>query len=348
MTPPNDPEVNRQWLLASRPVGMVSEANFEWRESPIPEPGDGELLVRTLYLSFDPAMRGWMEDRASYIPPVAIGEPMRAGAVGQVIRSNHPDFQEGQLVQSTFGWQDYAVARPGGPMPLSAIPDGVPPTWPLGVLGITGLTAYFGMLDLGRPAEGDTVVVSGAAGATGSVAGQIAKIQGARVIGIAGGPTKCAWLTDEAHFDEAIDYKSENLAARLAELCPKGIDVYFDNVGGEILDAALACIAQNARVVLCGGISGYNEKEPPPGPRNLMNLVIQRARMEGFIVLDYLARFGEGIAALASWVGDGRIAHREDIQEGLENAPRTLLRLFHGDNVGKQLLKVADEPLPRR
>ncbi|MGH0038344.1 MAG: NADP-dependent oxidoreductase [Myxococcota bacterium] len=339
---------NRQWVLASRPVGMVSESDFEWRESPIPEPGEGEVLVRNLYLSFDPAMRGWMEDRPSYIPPVALGEPMRAGAVAQIVRSNHPDFAEGEIVQGTFGWQDYAVAAPGGPIPLTKVPAMVPLTWPLGVLGITGLTAYFGMLDLGRPAAGETVVVSGAAGATGSVAGQVAKLQGARVIGIAGGASKCSWLTDEAHFDAAIDYKSEDVGARLRELCPQGIDVFFDNVGGEILDQVLARIAKNARIVLCGGISGYNEKEPPPGPRNIMNLVVQRARMEGFIVLDYLSRFVEGLTDLGTWVAEGRISHREDIQEGLENAPRTLLRLFRGENTGKQMLRVAEPPLERR
>jgi NADPH-dependent curcumin reductase CurA len=208
------------------------------------------------------------------------------------------------------------------------------------VLGITGLTAYFGMLDLGKPKPGDTVVVSGAAGATGSVAGQVAKLEGARVIGIAGGPEKCTWLVKEAHFDAAIDYKAEHVAERLAALCPKGIDVYFDNVGGEILDAALGRLALRARVVLCGGISAYNEASPPPGPRNLMNLVIQRARMEGFIVLDYLPRFGEGIAALAKALQEGRIAHQEDLQHGLENAPRTFLRLFRGENRGKQLLEL--------
>jgi hypothetical protein len=221
------------------------------------------------------------------------------------------------------------------------IPAGVPPTWTLGVLGITGITAYFGMLDLGKPKAGETVVVSGAAGATGSVAGQVAKLQGARVVGIAGGPSKCAWLTKEAHFDAAIDYKHDDVAARLRELCPKGVDVYFDNVGGEILDAVLGQIAQRARVVLCGGISGYNEATPPPGPRNLMNLVIQRGRMEGFIVIDYAARFGEAIAKLSEWVQSGAIVHQEDVQRGLEHAPRTLLRLFTGANTGKQLLQLA-------
>jgi NADPH-dependent curcumin reductase CurA len=331
-------EKNRQWLLAARPQGMVKESDFRWNEAPVPEPADGEVLVRVRYVSFDPAMRGWMEDRPSYLPPVAIGEPMRAGAIGEVVTSRAPGFAPGELVQGTFGWQDYALARAAGPIPLTKVPSGVPPTWPLGVLGITGLTAYFGMLDLGKPRPGETVVVSGAAGATGSIAGQLAKLAGARVIGIAGGAEKCAWLTKEAHFDAAIDYKGESVPARLGELCPKGIDVYFDNVGGEILDAVLARIALRARVVLCGGISSYNAASPPPGPRNYLNLVVQRGRMEGFIVLDYLPRFGEGVAALAKEVQAGRIAHQEDVQHGLENAPRTFLRLFRGENRGKQIL----------
>jgi NADPH-dependent curcumin reductase CurA len=330
--------VNRQWLLAARPKGMVKETDFRWHEAPLRRPGEGEVLVRVRYVSFDPAMRGWMEDRASYIPPVGLGEVMRAGAVGEVIESRHPEFEPGDRLQGLFGWQDYAVV-PGALLGRGAkIAEGIPPTWPLGVLGLTGLTAYFGMLDLGQPKPGETVVVSGAAGATGSVAGQIAKIQGARVIGIAGGPEKCGWLVQEAHYDAAIDYKSEDVGARLAALCAKGIDVFFDNVGGEILDAALARLALRARVVLCGGISGYNDETPPPGPRNLMSLVVQRARMEGFIVIDYLPRFGEGVAALTKWVEEGRIVHQEDVQRGLENAPRTFLRLFRGQNRGKQLL----------
>jgi NADPH-dependent curcumin reductase CurA len=339
-------DLNRQWVLRARPVGLVKEADFEWREAPRPRIADGEILVRTLYLSFDPAMRGWMEDRPSYVPPVALGEPMRAGAVGQVVESRSPDFKVGDFVQGTFGWQDYAVARPGGIIPVTQLPRGVPLTWPLGVLGITGLTAYFGLLDLGQPKEGETVVVSGAAGATGSVAGQIARIKGCRAIGIAGGREKCRWLTEQAHFDAAIDYKGESVPKRLRELCPRGVDVFFDNVGGEILDAVLAQLAQRARVVLCGGISAYNETTPPPGPRNLMSLVINRARMEGFIVLDYLPRFGEGIKDLAGWLAAGKIAHSEDVQYGLENAPKTFLRLFEGKNLGKQLLKVADPPIP--
>jgi NADPH-dependent curcumin reductase CurA len=330
---------NRQWLLAARPDGMVGAANFELREGPVPEPGPGEILVKSLYFSFDPAMRGWMEDRPSYLPPVGLGEVMRAAAVGQVVASRDPEFPIGSFVQGLFGWQEYALSGKGRATP---IPAGTPLTWPLGVLGITGLTAYFGMLDIGRPQAGETVVVSGAAGATGSVAAQIARLRGARAIGIAGGAEKCAWLRDAARLDAAIDYKSEDVAARLDALCPDGIHVFFDNVGGEILDAVLARIAQRARIVLCGGISGYNEKEPPPGPRNLMNLVRFRGRMEGLIVLDYAARFAEGAAELAKWVEAGEIAHREDVQHGIENAPKTFLRLFSGANRGKQLLQVGE------
>jgi NADPH-dependent curcumin reductase CurA len=336
------PTKSRRWTLVARPRGMVKESDFAFGEAPVPALGDGQVLVRVLYLSFDPTQRGWIEDRPSYLPPVQIGEVMRAGAVGEVVESKHADFRPGDRVQGLFGWQEYAVL-PGAMIGAqSKIPAGVPLTWPLGVLGVTGLTAYFGLLDLGRPKAGETVVVSGAAGATGSVAGQIAKLEGARVIGIAGGPAKCAWLTKEAHFDAAIDYKNENVAERLAELCPKGVDVYFDNVGGEILEAVLDRIALRARVVLCGGISGYNEATPQPGPRNLMNLVVQRARMEGFIILDYYPRFAEATAKLSEWVRSGAIVHQEDVQRGLENAPRTLLRLFTGANIGKQILQVAE------
>jgi NADPH-dependent curcumin reductase CurA len=337
--------VNRQWLLAQRPVGMVSEANFEFREAVLPELADGEYRVKNLYVSFDPAMRGWMEDREdSYIPPVGIGEVMRAGTVGQVIESKHPDFQPGEFVQGLFGWQEYVDAGTGMTQGTK-LPPGTPLTWPLGVLGITGLTAYFGLLDLGKPKQGETVVVSGAAGATGSVAAQIAKLKGCRVIGIAGGAEKCAWLTGEAGLDAAIDYKSENIAERMRALCPEGIDIFFDNVGGAILDAALAQLAIRARVVMCGGISGYNEKEPPPGPRNLMNVIIKRARMEGFIVIDYVPRFPAAVEEIAGWVGAGKIVHLEDIQEGIENAPETFLRLFKGLNTGKQLLKIGEPPI---
>ena len=334
---------NRQWLLAKRPFGVVTKENFEYAETPIPEPGDDEVLVRNLYLSFDPTQRGWMEDRESYLPPVQLGEPMRAGSIGQVVESNNPEFQKGDLVQTTGGWQDFIVAAPGqGVMGLSKVPDGVPPEMMLSVLGVTGLTAYFGLLDLGEPKSGETVLVSGAAGATGSVAGQIAKLKGCRVVGIAGGIDKCRWLAEEAGFDEVIDYKNEDVNTRIAETCPGKIDVYFDNVGGEILEAALNHINMRARVVLCGGISGYNSTEPLPGPSNLMNLVVMRARMEGFIVIDYMDRAGEAVAQLMNWIQAGELKYQVDMQEGFENIPDTLNRLFTGQNLGKQLLKIAD------
>src|SRR5262245_598086 len=336
---------NRQWRLARRPVGMVKESDFEFHEEPLPQIGEGEALVKNLYISFDPAMRGWMEDRKSYIPPVAIGDVMRAGAVGQVVESRMPNLAKGDFVQGLFGWQEYALAG-AGLGPPNKLPPGTPLTWPLGVTGITGLTAYFGLLDLGKPRAGETVLVSGAAGATGSVAAQIAKkVVGCRSVGIAGGREKCAWLTGELGLDAAIDYKNEDVQRRIGELCPDGVNVYFDNVGGEILDAALFHIAERARVVLCGGISGYNEKEPPPGPRNLMNLVTRRGRMEGFIVIEYGPRFAEVARELAGWVGAGKIKHKEDIQRGIENAPRTFLRLFRGENTGKQLLQVGEPPI---
>ncbi len=334
---------NRQWLLAKRPHGMVTKDNFDYQESPIPEPGDGEVLVRNLMLSFDPTQRGWMEDRESYLPPVQIGEAMRAGSIGQVVESNHPDFAKGDIVQTTGGWQDFVVVAPGqGPMGLSKVPDGVPPEMMMSVLGVTGLTAYFGLLDLGEPKAGETVLVSGAAGATGSVAGQIAKIKGCRVVGIAGGPEKCAWLKENG-FDDVIDYKNEDVDARIGETCPNKVDVFFDNVGGEILEAALNHINMKARVVLCGGISAYNATEPVPGPVNLMNLVIMRARMEGFIVIDYMDRAGEAIAEIMQWVQSGDLHYQVDIEEGFENIPDTLNRLFTGKNLGKQLLKIADK-----
>jgi len=340
-------ETNRQWLLAKRPHGMVGPENFEWTERPVPAVPDGGVLVRNLFLSFDPTQRGWMEDRPSYIPPVQIGEVMRATGVGQVVASKNPAFAVGDFVQGLFGWQDYHVATAAGPLILTRLPDGVDPARALSVFGLTGLTAYFGLLDLGQPKAGETVLVSGAAGAPGSGGAQIAEIVGGRGIGIAGGPAKVRWLLDEAKLDGAIDYKSEDVRARIAELCPDGIDVYFDNVGGDILEAALDAIAERARVVLCGGIAGYNDETPRPGPNNLMNLVIRRGRMEGFIVIDYATRFGEAIAKLSEWVGAGRIAVAEDVQEGLENAPATLQRLFTGANLGKQLLKIADPPIAR-
>lgn len=336
--------LNRQWLLVRRPHGMVRETDFEYRETALPQPdlAAGELLVRNLMLSFDPAMRGWMDDKPSYLPPVQLGAPMRAGAIAQVVRSGNPHFPVGSLVQGLFGWQDYAVANRAGEVPANAVPAGVPLALPLGALGGSSLTAYFGLLDVGAVKAGETVVVSGAAGAVGSVVAQIARIKQCRVIGIAGGAEKCAWLRDECGLDATIDYKNENVEQRLGELCPRGIDVFFDNVGGAILEAAIEHIAERGRIVLCGGISGYNDAESQPGPRNLMNLVTRRVRMEGFIMIDYMDRLGEAAADLSSWVFGGKIKYREDIREGFENIPQTLLRLFSGSNQGKQLLKLAD------
>jgi NADPH-dependent curcumin reductase CurA len=336
---------NRQWRLARRPTGMVEASDFELVETPIGEPAEGELLIRNLYLAFEPAMRGWLNDEKSYLPPVGIGEVMRASAVGQVVRSRHPDFAEGDLVHGMFGWQEYCLSNavPGAMGGVGRVPAGVEPYLVLSALGGTGLTAYFGMLEVGRPKEGDVVVVSAAAGATGSVAAQIARIQGAaKVIGIAGGEEKCRWLTEQARLTTAIDYKSEDVRQRLREECGDAIDVYFDNVGGEILDAALVNMARFGRIALCGGISSYNEKELPPGPRHYMQLVVRRCTMQGFLLLDYLARAREAIDDLSGWIASGELVHAEDIQEGFENTPATFRRLFEGRNLGKQLLRIAD------
>ncbi len=320
---------------------MVSDSNFRWVEEPAPAPGVDEVLVRNLYLSVDPTQRGWMA-RDTYLPAVKIGEVMRSFAVGRVEESRSAAYAVGDLVQGVFGWQDYVVVPGAGSAAPTKLPPGVPIPLAMSALGLTGLTAYFGLLDVGRPAAGETVVVSGAAGATGSAVGQIARIKGCRVIGIAGGKDKCAWLVKEARFDAAIDYKSEDVGARLAELCPKGIDVYFDNVGGPLLDNALARLAMRGRVVICGAIANYNDTEQAPGPKNYMNLLIKRGRMEGFLVSDFMKRVPEAVAALAGWIMSGQLVDRVDVQEGLENAPATLRRLFRGENVGKQLLKIAD------
>jgi NADPH-dependent curcumin reductase CurA len=336
---------NRQWVLNARPTAALTGNEFRWNEAPIPRPADGQVLVRNLWLSFDPTQRGWMA-RDTYIPMVPLGEVMRAAGVGQVIESRHPDFKPADLVLGAFGWQDYVATDGQGFMTMRKLPPGLPPNLALSLFGITGPTAYFGITDVGQVKAGETVVVSGAAGSTGSVAGQIAKIKGCRVIGTAGGMTKCDWLVKEAGFDGAIDYKSENIADRLSALCPDGIDVFFDNVGGTVLNEVLARINLKARIVLCGAISLYNDAVPPPGPANYPNLISRRGRMEGFIVLDYAARFPEAIAALDRWRQEGRLVQKEDIATGLENAPRTLMRLFTGENFGKQLLKIADPPLP--
>jgi NADPH-dependent curcumin reductase CurA len=331
---------NRQFRLASRPRGMVSRENFDLVEEPLGEPAEGELLVKNKYISLDPAMRGWMAEGRSYIPPVQIGEVMRAGTVGEVIASRGERFSPGDHVTSWLGVQEYAVCPESAA--FAADPAVAPLTTHLGALGMPGMTAYFGLLDVGEPGAGETVLVSGAAGAVGSVVGQIARIKGCRAVGIAGGPDKCEWVTGELGFDACIDYKSHDVAAALREHCPEGIDVYFDNVGGEILDAALARLARGARVVICGAISQYNNPDSMRGPSNYMSLLVNRARMQGFVVIDYMARYPEAQSEMAAWIADGRLIAREDVAEGFEHFPEALARLFAGENVGKLVLKVAD------
>jgi NADPH-dependent curcumin reductase CurA len=332
---------NRQWILNARPAGKLTGEEFRWHEAAIPQPTDGQVLIRTLWLSVDPAQRLWMA-RDSYKPAIPLGDVMQSFAVGQVLKSRLPGFEPGDFVRGDFSWQDYVVTDGRGFGGMQKVPPGTPPDLALSLFGVNGLTAYFGMIEIGKIKPEETVVVSSAAGATGSIAGQIAKIKGCRVIGTAGGKDKCDWLVNEAHFDAAIDYKSEGVGTRLSELCPKGIDVFFDNVGGEVLDEVLARINLNARIVLCGSISKSDAATPQPGPANYSNLVARRARMEGFTGLDYPARVPEAFEALGRWQRDGSLVHREDVAIGLENAPKALLRLFAGKNFGKQLVKVAD------
>ena len=333
-------EGNRKWVLKSRPQGMLDRSNFEWREEPKPEVRDGEFLVRNLWLSCDPTQRAWMEID-SYVPKIPLGDVMRSISAGEVVESKHPGFERGDHVAGAFGWQDFAVSGDGGWLPATKIPPGVDFATALSLFGITGLTAYFGLLDVANPKAGETVVVSGAAGSTGSFAAQIAKIKGCRVIGIAGGDEKCGWLTKELKLDAAIDYDKGNVATRLAELCPRGIDVYFDNVGGEILDAVLANLGHGARISLCGAMSGYNDLARMPGIKNYANVIIKGGSMRGFIVTQFAPRFGEAIGELAGWAATGKIKTQVDVVYGLENAPMALCRLFAGENLGKQLVKVA-------
>jgi NADPH-dependent curcumin reductase len=330
------PQTNRQVRLADRPSGLPRRDDFEFTSEAVPVPGPEEFVVAVSHLSMDPAMRGWMSPRPSYMPPVEIGAVMRAGGIGQVIASEHPGFAVGEYVWGTFGVQEYALSDGRGVITVdTSLAD--PPVY-LGALGMTGLTAYFALLDVGRPKEGDTVVVSGAAGAVGSVAGQIAKIKGCRVIGIAGGPEKCRVVTEEFGFDAAIDYRMPGLRKTLRELAPAGVDVYFDNVGGEILDDVLTCLARHARVIICGAISQYNENEVR-GPANYMMLLVARASMTGMLVFDYADRYPEAMAELAGWYRNGRLVAQETVVHGnVEDFPETLLMLFEGTNTGKLIL----------
>jgi NADPH-dependent curcumin reductase len=333
------PDRNRRLVLAERPTGMVEERTVRLEEADLPEIGDGEALAKVRYLSIDPTIRTWMDDAPGYLPPIGIGEVVRAGGVAEVLSSNSDRYAPGDLLFGLTGWQEYVIAD-GGERTMQTLPSGVSATAALGVLGLNGTTAYFGLLDVGALKEGDVVVVSGAAGATGSAAGQIAKLKGAaKVVGIAGGPEKCAWIVDELGFDAAIDYKHDDVAARLREFCPQGIDLYFDNVGGEILNACLANLAMRGRIVLCGAISSYNDTERS-GPSNYGALIIRRGRMEGFIVLDYFDRLSTAQAELAGWLGEGKIKSAEHVVEGLEHAPEALNLLFTGGNTGKVLVRV--------
>jgi NADPH-dependent curcumin reductase len=334
--------VNHQVRLAARPVGLPKAGDWQYTEEPVPQPGDGEVLVEIECISLDPAMRGWMNDARSYIAPVGIGDVMRALAAGRVVASNYPGLDVGDYVTGLFGVQEYAVANGHAVMKVDT--ELAPLPTHLGTLGMTGMTAYFGLLDIGRPAAGETVVVSGAAGAVGGMVGQIAKLKGARAVGIAGGSEKCAHVLEDLGFDATIDYKSEDLVAVLRKHCPKGIDVYFDNVGGEILDAALVCLARHARVVICGAISQYNATGAMKGPSNYMSLLVNHASMTGFVVSDYGERYAEGLKEMGGWLSEGKLVSREDIAKGgVERFPETLLGLFEGRNTGKLVLEVADD-----
>jgi NADPH-dependent curcumin reductase CurA len=339
--------VNHQVRLASRPVGMASAENWSLTEEPVAEPVAGAVLVKTLVLSLDPAMRGWLNEGKSYIPPVGIGEVMRAGGIGRVVASKDPAFAPGDVVSGLLGVQEYCQSAAGMPGSRSLqkidLKLGTPAQW-LNVFGMPGMTAYFGLLDVGAPKPGDTLVVSGAAGAVGQTVGQLAKIKGCRVVGIAGGAAKCEWVVKELGFDACIDYKGGSVREGLKAHCPKGVDIYFDNVGGEILDHVLAKLAPKARIVICGAISQYNNLTAMQGPKNYMSLLVNRARMEGFVVFDYTERFAQAIAELAGYMKDGRLKSKEDIVEGGVVAfPQTLNRLFAGENFGKLVLRVATD-----
>ena len=331
---------NHQFRLAARPVGAVKRDDFNYVAEAVRSPGENELLVKTLYLSLDPAMRGWMNEGKSYIAPVQLGEVMRAGGVGKVIESRHPKFQVGDYVSGTLGVQEYATLDGKGLTKVD--PSLAPLPVFLGALGMPGMTAYFGLLDIGKPQAGDTVVVSGAAGAVGTVVGQIAKIKGCRVVGIAGGTQKCEYLTQQLGFDAAIDYKADDVKKALRQHCPQGVNVYFDNVGGDILDIVLTQLARKARIIICGAISQYNNTTPVKGPSNYLSLLVNRASMTGMVVFDYAERYPEAGRDLAGWLKSGQLKTREDIVTGLDTFPETLLKLFTGENFGKLVLKVAE------
>lgn len=332
---------NRRFLLRERPAGRIGPDTFELSEQAVPEIGDGEALVRVDWISLDPTNRMWINETPSYLPPVGIGEVMRAAGLGVVVASNNPNYSVGQTVQGLTGWQDYVVVSDTMPLFPVDIADGVSPSAYLGALGMTGLTAWIGIRDIGKPQPGETVVVSAAAGAVGSVAGQLAKAAGARVVGIAGGPEKCALLTDQLGFDAAVDYRADDWARRLAAATPNGIDVDFENVGGDIMDAIFARVNVGARIALCGMISGYNETNPPPGPRAFGNLLIQRATLKGFIILDHFLRAPEANSEISELIAAGKLTPLETVVEGFEQLPTAINMLFDGKNVGKLVVKIS-------
>jgi hypothetical protein len=338
--------VNRQFRLAARPVGLPKRSDWDLTTEEVPQPADGQVLVKVLQLSLDPAMRGWMNEGRSYIAPVGIGEVMRAAGVGKVIASKHPGFAVGEHVSGGLGVQEYCLidGKDVGRFGLAKIDLrlGTLSQW-LNVLGMPGMTGYFGLLEIGQPRLGDTVVVSGAAGAVGQTVGQVAKIKGCRAVGIAGGKAKCDFAVKELRYDACVDYKGGDVKDGLKEHCPKGVDVYFDNVGGDVLDIVLTRLARGARIVVCGAISQYNNTGPVKGPANYLSLLVNRARMQGMVVFDYAQRYGEAVKEIAQWLREGRFVSREDIVEGLETFPEALNRLFSGENFGKLVLKVADE-----
>ncbi len=337
-----DPNVNRQFILKSRPVGLPTSDSIVMTESPVPEAGDGEVVIRNLYLSLDPATRGWMSDEPNYIDPIEIGAPVSSGAIGRVVQSNSPEFEVGDIAMGMNAWEDYTKCS--AEMVNKVDPMGMPLTMFMSVLGATGLTAYFGLLEVGKPQPGETLLVSGAAGAVGSIVGQIGKIKGCRVVGIAGGEEKCRWIKEDCGFDEAIDYKAtDDLAAAIAEKCPDGVDIYWENVGGEMLDAVLLNLAEKARIVLCGWIATYNDAEKRPGPANLWQLLVKSARLEGFVVMDYIDQFPDGATVLAGWLMEGKLQYREHVVEGLENTLDAFQMLFDGRNTGKLIVKVAED-----
>jgi hypothetical protein len=331
---------NRSWKLAARPSGVFKPTDFTWAEEPLPPLTNGQVRIRQLYLSLDPTNRGWAGPTATYLPPVPLGGVMRGIGLGIVEASLHPDFRPGQYAQGMLGWQVYYQGDGGGITPFDPLP-GVPPEAYMAVFGHIGATAYFGLLEIGQPKAGETLVVSAAAGAVGSLVGQIGKIQGCHVVGLAGSDEKCAWLTHDLGFDAAINYKKGGLRAQLAAQCPRGIDVHFENVGGDILDTVLSLINLRARIVLCGLIAQYNHEIPPPGPRWFGNILLKRARVEGFIVLDYAKRFPEAFAAMGRWLAEGKLRYRVDLVEGLEHAPTAINRLFDGGNIGKLVVRVS-------